>query len=509
MKQTKYYLYVILVLLLFSGLSSALAQQAALPKSNWQNLDLKTDGVFGMSTEKAYLEILKEKKVVPVVVAIIDGGVDIEHEDLKPIIWTNSKEIAGNGKDDDGNGYIDDVHGWNFLGSSKGSFHFDNIELVRLLRKAIKKDSTSDETKRLQTELDQKIQALKSGLNTIEYQRHVLLGILKKMGKPSPTEAEFRKYHYQNDEEAKVLILIVRGLKDDAKYLKTVEDKYNQYKDQIKYLVNINYDPRAENPEYKMNNYGNENVKGSEPSHGTHVAGIIAAIRDNGLGIKGVAAPVQLMVLRTIPEGDALDSEVANSIRYAVDNGAKVINISISKMESPQRQLVDEAVQYAMEKDVLVVHSAGNDGKKEETESDFPRREYEKGGMAEAWIEVGASGWRDDESLLSWFTNYGKQTVDVFAPGVAIFSTFPENNYKYENGTSMATPMVSGLAALIRAYYPKLTAVQIKNIILKSVIKINHKVKSRDGENLNFSELCSSGGIVNVYSAMRMVENIK
>jgi subtilisin family serine protease len=509
MRKIKNCISLIVVLSLFSmSLSNVFAQQAALPKSNWQNLDLKTDGVFGMSTEKAYTEILKKKKAYPVIVAIIDGGVDIEHEDLKNVIWKNPGEIADNGKDDDKNGYIDDIHGWNFLGSSKGSFHFDNIELVRSLRKAIKINPGSDETKRLQTELDQKIQSLKSGLSTIEYQRDILLRILSKMRKPSPTEAELRKYRYQNDAEAKVLILIVNGLKDDPQYLKTFEDKYNQYKDQIKYLVNINYDPRADNPEYKMKNYGNGDVKGLDPRHGTHAAGIMAAVRDNGLGIQGVACPVALMVIRAVPEGDALDSELASAIRYAADNGAKVINLSIGKLQSPERQLVDDAVKYAMSKDILIVHAAGNDGSKEETESDFPRREYEKGGIAEAWIEVGASGWKDDESLLSWFSNYGKQTTDIFAPGVAIYSTFPNNSYRYENGTSMAAPMVSALAALIRAYYPSLSAVQVKDVILKSVIKVNHKVKNKDGESLDFSDTCMSGGIVNVYRAILMAGEI-
>ncbi|MBB5637833.1 subtilisin family serine protease [Pedobacter cryoconitis] len=483
--------YIIGILLLTGNF--VLAQKTISPKGNWQNLDLKKDGVFGMSTEKAYTELLKNRTGVFVPVAIIDGGVDIEHEDLKGAIWTNKNEIPNNKIDDDHNGYVDDIHGWNFMGSGKGSFHFDNIDLVRELRKEIMKDPNSTKTKELQHQLDDKRVPLESGLTVVERQRKILNNISKQIGKKYPDIKEFENYKYNNAEEEDVLIMVIKGLKEYPDYRRKFEEEYNLYKDQLNYWSNINYDPRAGNSEFEGRYYGNGDVKGLLPVHGTHVAGIIAANRNNGLGVKGVAAQALIMPLLAIPEGDALDKDEANAIRYAVDNGAKVINISAGKASSPDRAVVDSAVQYAMNKDVLIVHAAGNAGMDVEVSTVFPCRQYLSGGEAGAWIEVAASGFIDDKTIVPWFSNYGGKTVDVFAPGLQIKSTWWPEKYSTENGTSMAAPMVSGLAALIRSYYPKLSALQVKNIIMNSVIK-REILKDK----------CISGGVVNVYEALKL-----
>jgi len=493
--------------ILFSIVSFQLyAQKENKPSPNWQNMDLKTDGFYGISTKKAYNLLLKDKTPVSVIVAVIDGGVDITHQDLKSVAWTNQNEIPANGIDDDKNGYVDDVHGWNFLGSSKGSFHFDNVELIRSLREELKKDPESVKAKDLQKEVTEKKTALENAIKTAEFQLNVLNQITGKIGNKYPSIQEFEDYKYQTAGEAKVLSMVVRNLKDDPDFRKELEDKYMTWKNQVNYLININYDPRAGNKEYSGKYYGNGDVIGLEPSHGTHISGIIAGKLNVSKGTVGVTQSAKIMGIQAIPDGDALDKDVALAIRYAADNGARVINLSMNKTASPNRKLVDDAVQYAMSKNLLIVHSAGNNGKKLELESGFPCRNYLNGGKASSWIEVGASNYRDDENLLPWFSNYGKNVVDVFAPGVDIYSTYPGNTYSYQSGTSMAAPVVSGLAALIWSYYPKLTALQVKKIIMSSVAKINHKVKNNEGSMIDFSTLCISGGIVNTYNALEMAD---
>jgi len=477
------------------------AQIQVKEKPNWQNMDLKTEGLFGMSTEKAYTQLLKDKHPVPVIVAVIDGGVDIDHKNFKGMIWTNPKEIPNNGKDDDGNGYIDDIHGWNFLGSSKGSFHRDNKEIIRLLRLALKKDSISSEALALKKEVQDKKMSLVNAVKTMTEQLDILTIIKKQIGKESPSLDEFKNYRYQTAAESKVLVMVVKGLQNDPEFIKKFEDRYQLYQNQINYLININYDPRAGNPEFQERFHGNGDVKSLEPTHGTHVSGIIAAIPTNNIGIQGVAKEAKIMSIIAIPDGDFVDGDVAGAILYAVDNGAKVINISANKDISPNRNLVDEAVQYAMKNDVLIIHAAGNNGSDVDDEQRYPSKKYQNGGTAEAWIEVGASASVDNELLVPWFSNYGK-TIDVFAPGLDIYSTYPNNSYAYANGTSMAAPMVSGLAAIIRAYYPNLNAIEVKKIIMDSVLKVKHQVKINSGKMVDFSSVCSSGGIVNVYNAL-------
>ena len=558
----------------------AFGQSKDAGKPNWFNLDLNKDGVFGISTERAYCELLKGKKGSPVVVAVIDGGVDPQHEDLKPVMWSNSGEIAGNGIDDDKNGYIDDIFGWNFLGSEKGNVRYDNLEIVRLVRKyqdkyasvlnstplSVSEKSEFSLYKKLVTEHMNRLQNARFGYENYSLLKKNLETIVARIGKQNPGLKDFEQYDAQNDAESKVVKIVKSELKRDSDFNKVQEEiieAYDYYHSQINYHLNIEFDPRDSigdsYPNASERFYGNSDAKGPEADHGTHVAGIIGAVRSNGIGVKGVADNVRIMSIRAVPNGDERDKDVANAIRYAVDNGAKVVNMSFGKGFSWNKAVVDSAVKYAESKDVLLVHAAGNDSKNTDRVNNFPNRMYGDttnanfwnlndrleagqamqsrptqgmyGGIGRApqfkpvidstkfsytqaknWIEVGASSWENDEDLVATFSNYGRRTVDVFAPGVRINSTMPESKYKEQDGTSMASPVVAGLAALIRSYYPSLTAVQVKDIIMKSVTKVNQKVRiveNGEKKKVPFSDLCISGGVVNAYKALELAAQMK
>ncbi|MES2278429.1 MAG: S8 family peptidase [Bacteroidota bacterium] len=503
--------------------------QAKKPLPNWQNLDLKTDGMFGIGTEKAYTELLKDKKHTTVLVAVIDGGVDINHEDLKKIIWVNPKEIEGNKADDDGNGYADDLHGWNFIGSvEKGDVHYDNLELTRILRRDMSKYKYANtktlspdelvkyhEYQKMDEVLNTKLkEAQESSSGMLNFTLR-LNELVKNIGKANPTMKDFEGYNPQNEVETRLRKVIMENW-TTGDFNTFMEDEIygglKHYREVMDYHLNLDFDSRdTVGDNYANINehfYGNNDVAGPDADHGSHVSGIIGAVRDNNLGIKGVANDVVIMSVRTVPNGDERDKDVANAIRYAAANGARVINMSFGKDYSWNKAAVDEAVKFAMSKDVLLVHAAGNDSKDNDVKVSYPNRVYEdKSGTAAGWIEIGASGFKDDDNLAASFSNYGKTTVDVFAPGVKILSTTPGSTYKEHDGTSMAAPVVTGLAALIRSYYPALTAVQVKEIIMKSVTKVDHKVvikTEKSTKKVPFAEICQSGGIVNAYEALKL-----
>jgi cell wall-associated protease len=503
-------------------------------KANWQNLDLQTDSVFGISTEKAYQQLLSHKKPKTVLVAVIDGGVDTSHEDLKDVIWVNPKERPGNGKDDDHNGYADDIHGWDFIGGLTGDVNYDNLEEVRILRRDKPKyDNLTDSTvspadragwenyRKMKAEIDKDMEDSKRTLQNITGFKRVLDGMTNRMGKDTPTLADFEKFQPLDGGETQIRNIMLNVLKGDPDFTRFKRDdlggalKHFQIK--VDYQLNIAFDPRPivgdDYSNDEQHDYGNADVTGPDADHGTHVAGIIGAERDNGIGIKGVANDVRIIVVRAVPDGDERDKDIANSIRYAVDNGARVINMSFGKGYSWDKKVVDEAVKYAMSKDVLLIHAAGNEGKDLEKQVNYPTRTYgDSSGVAGAWIEVGASGYTDDSTLVASFSNYGKNKVDVFAPGVHIHSTTPGSHYADHDGTSMAAPVVTGLAALIREYYPKLTALEVKDIILRSVVKVEHPVIiGGEGaqKQVHFSDICVSGGIVNAYQALQLAADYK
>jgi subtilisin family serine protease len=503
-------------------------------RPNWQNLDLQTDSVFGISTERAYKELLGNTKATPVIVAVIDGGVDVNHEDLRAVIWNNAKEVAGNNVDDDKNGFADDVHGWNFIGSSKGSVQFDNLEMTRLLRKLRPKYSSLSDTTglsaaerdtlalfhKLTTSYNAEYAKAQQNLMGMTAFQSVLNAMTSKIGKSSPTLQDVQAYQPQTQGEAQVRHILMGQLERNPSFSAFTDELTNaitHFKEEVEYNLNFSFDPRDmvgdDTTNVREHLYGNADVAGPDADHGSHVAGIIGAVRTNNLGIEGVADAVQIMSVRTVPTGDERDKDVANAIRYAVDNGARVINMSFGKAYSPQKSVVDDAVKYAMSKDVLLVAAAGNDNKDVDKDPNYPNRIYADGsGQAAGWIEVGASDMKNDSTLKAPFSNYGKTGVDVFAPGVAIFSTTPGSKYADHDGTSMAAPVVTGLAALIRSRYPKLTAVQVKEIIMKSVVPVTHPVLVRVGDSVQhvpFTDLCVTGGVVNAYNALKLAATYK
>ena len=510
----------------------------------WHMLDPQKDGYYGIDVEKAYNELLKGKKSVPVIVAVIDSGIDTTHEDLKPVLWHNPGEIPGNGIDDDNNGYIDDVYGWNFLGGKDGkNVNKDSYEAARVYYKLKKKfgDTIPDEATATARELDE-IRMYKKVKDIIEGDAKeaslnvmFLKNIVEKMPwADSILQDRLKMSEYSGDDLQKfkpastdesiaksTIMALFLGFQasemTNKRLLEMTGEFYNGEKSKAEAVIKEPKDYRGEivkdnyddiNDRY----YGNNDVMAGTPMHGTHVSGIIAASRNNNIGMNGVADDVRIMTIRAVPDGDEHDKDIANAIRYAVDNGAKVINMSFGKSISPQKQWVDDAVRYAESKGVLLIHAAGNDAKDIDNNDNFPNPIFKNDTTARAgnWITVGASGDPAAGGIIGSFSNYGKKEVDVFAPGVKIYSTLPGGNqYGNLQGTSMASPVVAGVAALLMSYYPNLTAQQIKDVIEKSATSPAIKAKKPGtDEEVNMAELSRAGGIVNVYEAVKLADSI-
>ena len=483
----------------------------------WPHRDLLTTGYPGISLAEAY-KALKGRKAQTVIVGVVDSGVDINHEDLKSIIWTNPKEIPNNGIDDDKNGYVDDVHGWNFL----GEINQDNLEYVRILKKG---DTSDPDYKRAEEKYDKEFKDANEKIELYSQIKERIAQsdalIQKHLGKKEYTEEDLDKI----DASSLQLLGAVRGMKyllsngvSVKETLEELSEGIKHYEDRLKYGLNKEFNPRKvlnDNPDDITDKiYGNNNVIGPTAEgalHGTHVAGIIAAVRHNNIGIDGVADHVRIMPVRTVPDGDEYDKDVALALRYAIDNGAKVINTSFGKEFSPHKEWVYDALKYAAEKDVLIVNAAGNDTKNIDVQLTFPDDNIDGKEFTDTMITVGALNYEYNEKLVAPFSNYGKNNVDLFSPGVQIYATVPENKYKFLDGTSMAAPEVAGVAALIRAYFPKLKAREVKQILMESgltptvkEVLVGGRGEEEEGEakRMLFSELSKSGKIVNAYNAI-------
>jgi cell wall-associated protease len=478
----------------------------------WSHLDVLKDTIPGMSVDKAYSTLLNNKKGGKVIVGVIDSGVDVEHEDLKQVIWRNPREIAGNNIDDDKNGYVDDVHGWNFLGESTN----ENLELVRILKNP---DDGSDVYKRAKAAYEKKHSEALQGKQQVDFILNIRNTIAKHLGKDSFTEEEIENISSTDSEILQAKTIMLSIIKQAGPGFDEEIASYKEYIDsQINFNLNLDFDGRkavGDNPnDINDRKYGNPNVVGPDPEdalHGTHVAGIIAQVRNNNLGGDGIAQGVEIMALRAVPNGDEYDKDIALAIRYATDNGAKVINGSFGKGFSPHSDWVWDAMKYAASKDVLIVHAAGNDGldlDKPENPS-FPTDTNNGKEVADNVITIGALNHYVDENLVAPFSNYGTERVDVFAPGMKIYATVPGNKYKYEQGTSMASPNAAGVAALIRSYYPSLTAKQVKEILMNSGTPVSFVVSlGAEEEKRSFTQSCKSGKIVNAYQALVMAEKL-
>ena len=540
-----------LAVLLIGG--SAFAQDDVKKKdkekvpNNWYQLDATATGYNGISLDKAY-ELIKTKKLksTRIIVAVIDSGIDTLHEDLKPVLWTNPKEIPGNGIDDDHNGYIDDVHGWNFIGGKDGhSVKEDSYEAARVYYTLKEKwdGKTVDESSLSAADKVEYNTFKKAQQKTIgdgkgnEAQlvmlKHIQTNLTKAdsllklaLGKEEFTGNELDAFKPQNADDTKAkttLLSLMKGndaldqtnkafMGELTTYIAGEEKKEDTKKNPPKaYRKEIVGDDETN---LNDRNYGNNDIMASTPFHGTHCSGIIAAARDNNKGINGIADNVRIMMVRAVPDGDEHDKDISNAIRYAVDNGARIISMSFGKDFSPQKQWVDDAFRYAESKGVLLVHAAGNDAKNVDTADNFPNPLYIDGkGRASNVITVGASGNMNNGGLTASFSNFGKVEVDVFAPGVGIYSTIPGGNtYGNASGTSMACPVVAGIAALVLEHYPNLTPQQLKYVIEKSATSPAEKVNlpgSEDKTKVYLNEICKTGGIVNAYEAVKLAGTIK
>jgi subtilisin family serine protease len=502
---------------------------------NWHNLDPKEDKIQGVSTDRAYEELLKGRPMTRVIVAVIDGGVDIHHKDLQGRIWVNKGEIPGNGIDDDHNGYIDDVNGWNFIGGANGqNINEETTEVARLYKKYSEKFKDMDSSKltgndliafndykKVRSKYFEKFGTLKEKyteiLNFDTAYRFSDSLLCKALHKSDFTYKDIKRLKTDDNSQ----LALIRDFFKSIYKKGFNRNDYNKYYDYLSTRVNYHYstsfNPRlivGDNPEvWNDTVYGNNDVSGSDPDHGTFVSGIIAAVRNNNLGVKGIADSVKIMSVRTVPDGDERDKDVANAIIYAVNNGAQIINCSFGKDFSPQKKFVDNALKLAQSKGVLIIHAAGNDAENIDTVQFYPDFRDSAGNVIMSnWLQVGASSQKLNKELPAVFSNYGKKNVDLFAPGVNICSTWPNNAYNVSDGTSFAGPMVAGAAALLKSVYPFLTASQIKEILMKSSRKYpSLKVYLPNTEEkkkmvVEFGSLSVTGGVLNVYDALKMAE---
>ncbi len=524
----------LLLPVLAAGLSLTTIAQKAAP-NGWHLSDPKTSGYYGLSLDKAY-SFLKGKKSKTVVVAVIDSGVDTTHEDLKPILWTNPKEIPGNGIDDDKNGYVDDVHGWNFLGNKNGqNVGKDSYEAARVYHRYMSKFADVKDPSTLSKE-DQDLYKmwLKAkgdvtrdvDLGSMTMIKKVLVMvhsgdsvISKSLGKTEYSIKDVKDYNATDPDATnfKSMLLRIATMNNNNMDI-TNKQIVNEMEGDLAKMESVNTPPPTYRADVVKDNeddindkyYGNNDVMAIGPDHGTHVSGIIAAARKNGKGIDGIADNVRIMMVRAVPDGDEHDKDIALAIHYAVDNGAKVINMSFGKGVSPQKMWVDDAVRYAQSKGVLLVHAAGNEKSDNDTTWNFPNPIFKSDKQHAAnWITVGASGAEKDK-LVANFSNYGKEEVDVFAPGVNIYSSVPGGNtYANFSGTSMASPVVAGLAALLLEYYPQFTPQQVKAVIEQSAVPFTGDVTNPEtGEKVKLSELSKTGGVVNAYTAVLMADEL-
>ena len=524
----------ILFVLLFT--LQGFSQTAKQKLNGWHLLDQQKDGYLGISVDKAY-DLLASKKSTTVIVAVIDSGIDTLQEDLKPVLWRNEKEISGNGIDDDGNGYVDDIYGWNFCGAKNGENMVRNSwEIARVYHgwksqfEGKKEKNIPADQKFLysqwvkaaaliEKDYDDAAKELKDiapFVSGLENSSEILCRELsvKEFG-PSQVKTLLASSNNQVAKLSELWTNIFSRAPDtsvrNTAVLKELTDYKNQLDNKIDRKVNPPQDWRS--PLVKDNYtdindryYGNNNLATGSGDHGTLVAGVIGAKRHNGIGIDGIADNVRIMAIRAVPGGDEHDKDVALAIRYAVDNGAKIINMSFGKPVSPYKQFVDDAVKYAASKGVLLVHGSGNDGKDISKDIFYPNPIFLDDKKATNYITVGASGDLSNGGYAASFSNYSQQWVDVFAPGVHIYSTAASNRYVAGDGTSLACPVVSGVAALLKSYFPNLTPEQIIDIITRSGTPVNENVALPGDEkkSVEFSSLSSSGKIINAYEAVKL-----
>jgi len=525
--------------LLYAALFAGTLSFGQAVPNNWHQLDQSTTGYYGISLDKAY-DLIKKKKLKSrqVLVAVIDSGIDTLHEDLKPVLWTNPKEIPNNGIDDDHNGYVDDIHGWNFLGGKDGrNVTKDSYEAARVYNtyKAkygtlIPDESSVSDSEKAEIEVYRKAKQEIVGdvdqqeISFIKKMLPVFLAgdsvIMKELGKEEYSCNDIEKYTTQNSKANFVAFYLAELCKQNKTTEITNSDIKSQFDRTLKKAEAAEKTPEpyrseiVKDDESNINDrfYGNNDIMAGTSMHGTHCSGIIGAVRNNEKGGNGIADNVRIMMIRAVPDGDEHDKDIALAIRYAVDNGAQVVSMSFGKDFSPEKKWVDDAVKYAESKGVLLVHAAGNDSKNIDSTDNFPTVNYLDGKKASNWITVGASGDPANGGITASFSNYGKKDVDVFAPGVQIYATLPGGNrYGKLSGTSMACPVVAGTAALLLEYFPALSAQQLKYVIEKSATApdIDVNLPGTTDEKVKLGDISKTGGLLNAYEAVKLASTLK
>lgn len=509
-----------IIFFLTAASTSLLLAQKSNPDKHWFH-SVPTKKNMGISLDAAYKSDAAKTESSTIVVAVIDGGVDINHPDLKDVIWHNKGEIPFNNIDDDNNGYVDDTVGWNFIGGKDGSMvKYDHLEKMRIyikLKDKFKNPTAEDVTgseyaeyQAMKTEIESSIEQNKARYKSVEDLKLTMGNYAKLTGKAAPTGKEIKALDVStSDVKKRDRIGSLVSLMGFVKLEEALNQALESMEAQVKYQMNLDYKPRdivGDNYEDSREfAYGNNNVKGPDASHGTHVSGIIGAVRGNGIGLDGVADNVKIMAIRVVPDGDERDKDVANGIRYAVNNGAKIINMSFGKGYKWDVDVVREAITYAQDHNVLLIHAAGNSAQNNDVNANYPNDSLGGDLFAQNWIEVGASQ-QPRKSLATNFSNYGHINVDLFSPGQSIYSTIPENQYAYFDGTSMAAPVCAGVAALVWSRFPTLKATEVKQAIESGVVPLKGKVILPGSKKTKvlFGALSKTGGLINALNSLNM-----
>jgi cell wall-associated protease len=554
--------YSILLLLLFISCKStnntlkltSKKEFSPITLQTWYQKDYLQDTIPGISLDKWYSQNKKRPINKDIIVAVIDMQIDLKHEDLQGQIWTNLNEIPDNGIDDDKNGYIDDINGWSFIGFKNGGYLvWGNYEYVRIVRdwESLYKNKNENqiasedlpnykEYKRAVKKLEEKDKYYKNWWKSLKHNVAIYPLVKDTLKHFFPKEdytyqqldslyqkykindKKFKQRRDDNDKDLGALInYMMINLEVNEKTLEDVKEMETQLDSVVNKNLSLKYEERlfiGDNSEILEKGYGNNNISNNRSGyrpmqdHSTEMAGIIAANRENNIGIKGISKNIKIMPLNISPSGDEHDKDIAMAVRYAVDNGAKVINMSFWKEFSLHQKWVLEAFKYAERHNVLIVHIAGNDGNSADENPYYPSDNNfdDSKEVCNNFINVGSITHKLDSTFVSNFSNYGKQNVDLFAPGEEIYTTAPKNSYISDSGTSLSAPMVSGTAALIWSYYPKLTAADVKQIIMDSgtAYDLEVIVPGTTDKKVPFSELSKSGKVLNVYNAMKLAEKV-
>ncbi|MBT0528096.1 S8 family serine peptidase [Riemerella anatipestifer] len=535
---------IMIAALFLAGLNLTLAQEKRdKDAETWYHKDFSTTNVYGVNTNNAY-KFLESKGLKPktVVVGVLDSGVEVDHPGLAKNMWKNPNEVPNNGIDDDGNGYIDDIHGWNFMGGKTADVDVDNLEVTRVVKKykPIFEGDDSSKNKANQAQMPEEFEMYmkskeifnKKGIEaqqSFQYYSQFksrISAIAKVLGDKTLTAENLATIKPTSQEEAmylQILNQMAASKEMQGKTSKEVEETLNkEINDALKHFetqatkqYNLDFDTRQEivgdnYEDYSEKYYGNNHYEGPDAQHGTHVAGIIAGYPHGKEVQYGVASKVaKIMTVRAVPDGDERDKDVANAIRYAVDNGAKILNMSFGKPVSPGKKYVWDAFKYAQEKGVLLVKAAGNENENIEENVYYPTNFYkptDEKPFINNMIVVGAST-NDNEFLRAGFSNYNGKMVDVFAPGDKIYSTVPDGKYEYLQGTSMASPVVAGAAAVLLAYMPNLTPEQIIESLVKTANKSTVNAMTNSNTNNRFDLISRAGGVIDTYKAAEYAYN--